>query len=173
MTAPIRPHPTTPGTHLIQRLYRRESDRAVPSGADVLVRHHELPLHGQGHPDGVAGHLRGPVGRLVDHRDPEFGRLVEVDGVHPDASAGNHLHTRPERVDPGLVEQLGGDHDRIGVGRRPADLLRSTEVFEADERRRFEMGLDGLGVVERAGLDDHYRCPSRHWRLYPLVVVNN
>ena len=57
--------------------------------------------------------------------------LFEVDGVQADAGAGNHLHALPQRVDPGLVEQLAGDHDRVG-----STVARLTAVGELRSSKR-------------------------------------
>ena len=129
----------------------------------------------------MAGYLGGAISGLVDDRNPERRRALEVDRVQSNAGTGYHFYALAQGIDPGPVEDLAGDDDGVSVGCGLTDQFWCVEIFETDEGFRLEMGLHGLGVVERTGPHDHYGCGLRHLALTPSwphlvlrpVIVNN
>ena len=147
----------------------------------MLVGHHELPLESEGQADRVTGYLGGAISGLVDDRNPKRRRALEVDRVQSNAGTGYHFYPLAQGIDPGPVKDLAGDDHGVSVGCGLTDQFWRVAILETDEGFRLEMGLHGLGVMERTGPHDHYGCDLRHLALPPRglpsclcpVIVNN
>ena len=110
--------------------------RALPAALlECGVRLRDVPRERDEQPDGV---LRGGddrrLGRVRDD-DPAARRGLDVDVVHPDAGAADHLQLRPTLDQLGGQLRRGADHDRVVV----ADPLGEVAVrLDVDVEAVFE-----------------------------------
>ena len=116
--------------------------------------------------DGVIGYRLGAVVGHVDHHDAPFGGRIEIDGVHADAIASDHLQfgqqiVHRRRVHPGVLDDEPVGALDPGIGCR---VDAPGDEPEFDTRSLGDFAFDVMGLVVQIGDGYPHLCFLR-WTL--------